>query len=78
MATPRHLPLSLSILLFDVDFNLPLSFPFCFFQFGFHEREVFSAHRELVIGVNEADSITGTSGVIAWELGDQGRKGGGR
>jgi hypothetical protein len=39
------------------------------FQFNFHEREVFAAHREIVVAVNEADSITGSSGVIAWELG---------
>jgi len=39
------------------------------FQYGFHEREVFPAHREIVVAVNELDSITGSSGTIAWELG---------
>ena len=53
-----------------------LSFPVTFtqyggFQFGYHEREVFAAHREVVIAINEDDSITGSSGVIAWELGDK-------
>lgn len=38
------------------------------FQYGFHEREVFPAHREIVVAVNELDSITGSSGTIAWEL----------
>ena len=41
------------------------------FQFGFHEREVFAAHREIVVAVNDLDSITGSSGVVAWELGDK-------
>lgn len=41
------------------------------FQGNFHEREVFPAHREIVIPVHEKDSITGTSGTIAWELGDK-------
>jgi len=41
-----------------------LSFPVTYansgdFQFGFHEREVFAAHREIVIAANELDSITG-------------------
>lgn len=53
-----------------------LSFPVVYthyggFQFNFHEREVFAAHREIVVAVNEADSITGSSGVIAWELGQK-------
>ena len=39
------------------------------FQYGFHEREIFPAHREIVVAVNELDSITGSSGTIAWELG---------
>ena len=38
------------------------------FQYGFHEREIFPAHREIVVAVNELDSITGSSGTIAWEL----------
>ena len=51
-----------------------LSFPVVYtqygdFQYGFHEREVFPAHREIVVSVNELDSITGSSGTIAWELG---------
>ncbi len=51
-----------------------LSFPVTYsyyggFQRGLHEREVFSAHREAVVAVNELDSVTGTSGVVAWELG---------
>lgn len=41
------------------------------FQFGYHEREVFAAHREIIVSVNDLDSITGSSGVIAWELGDK-------
>eukprot|EP00094_Tigriopus_californicus_P012301 TCALIF_11890-PA protein Name:"Similar to Conoporin-Cn1 (Conus consors)" AED:0.18 eAED:0.19 QI:0/0/0/0.66/1/1/3/0/211 len=53
-----------------------LSFPVVYthygdFQFGFHEREVFAAHREIVVTVNDLDSITGSSGVIAWELGEK-------
>ena len=41
-----------------------LSFPVVYtnygdFQFGHHEREVFAAHRELVVATNEMDSITG-------------------
>merc|ERR550519_2558808 len=41
-------------------------------QRGFHEREVFPAHRELVIPVNVADSsLTGSSGTMAWELEDK-------
>ena len=48
--------------------NTSLLFSFCS---GFHEREVYSAHKEIVIAVNDKDSMTGTSGVIAWELGDQ-------
>jgi hypothetical protein len=36
---------------------------------GFHEREVFPSHREVVIAVNQPEhSFTGTSGIIAWEL----------
>ena len=36
---------------------------------GFHEREIFPAHQELVIPVNNPDSsLTGSSGTIAWEL----------
>lgn len=31
--------------------------------------KVFAAHREIVVAVHELDSITGTSGVIAWQLG---------
>ena len=27
------------------------------FQFGFHEREVFAAHREIVVAVNEVGRI---------------------
>ena len=51
-----------------------LSFPVVYtqygdFQYGFHEREIFPAHREIVVSVNELDSITGSSGTIAWELG---------
>ena len=51
-----------------------LSFPVVYtqfgdFQYGFHEREIFPSHREIVVGVNELDSITGSSGTIAWELG---------
>lgn len=51
-----------------------LSFPVVYtlygdFQYGYHEREVFPSHREIVVAVNEKDSITGTSGTIAWELG---------
>ena len=51
-----------------------LSFPVVYsqygdFQYGFHEREVFPAHREIVVSVNDLDSITGSSGTIAWELG---------
>ena len=51
-----------------------LSFPVVYtqygdFQYGFHEREVFPAHKEIVVAVNELDSITGSSGTIAWELG---------
>jgi len=43
------------------------------FQKGFHEREVFPSHREIVITGNHADhSFTGTSGIIGWELEDQG------
>jgi len=39
------------------------------FQKGFHEREVFPSHREIVITGNEAEhSFTGTSGIIGWEL----------
>jgi len=42
------------------------------FQKGFHEREVFPSHREIVITGNHADhSFTGTSGIIGWELEDQ-------
>ena len=53
-----------------------LSFPVVYtayggFQFGYHEREVFAAHREIVVAVNERDSITGASGVAAWELGQK-------
>lgn len=41
-------------------------------QRGFHEREVFPAHQELVIPVNVPDSsLTGSSGTIAWELQDK-------
>ena len=32
------------------------------FQYGFHEREIFPAHREIVVAVNDLDSITGSSG----------------
>ena len=51
-----------------------LSFPVVYtqygdFEYGFHEREIFPAHREIVVSVNELDSITGSSGTIAWELG---------
>ena len=51
-----------------------LSFPVVYtqygdFQYGFHEREIFPSHREIVVSVNELDSITGSSGTIAWELG---------
>jgi len=51
-----------------------LSFPVVYtqygdFQYGFHEREIFPSHREIVVSVNDLDSITGTSGTIAWELG---------
>ncbi|QQP51955.1 Echotoxin-2 [Caligus rogercresseyi] len=42
------------------------------FQFGYHEREIFPSHREVVVAVNERDALSGTSGTIAWELGDQG------
>ncbi len=53
-----------------------LSFPVTYtqygdFQFGYHEREIFAAHREVIVAVNKLDSITGSSGVIAWELGEQ-------
>ncbi|XP_023328862.1 tereporin-Ca1 [Eurytemora carolleeae] len=42
------------------------------FQKGFHDREVFPSHREIIITGNKRDvSFTGTSGVIAWELEDQ-------
>jgi hypothetical protein len=51
-----------------------LSFPVTYtlygdFQYGYHEREIFPSHREVVVAVNDKDSITGTSGTIAWELG---------
>jgi len=51
-----------------------LSFPVVYtqygdFQYGFHEREIFPSHREIVVATNELDSITGSSGTIAWELG---------
>ena len=36
---------------------------------GYHEREVFPSHSEVVVMVNEEESrFTGTSGTIAWEL----------
>ena len=39
------------------------------FDSGFHEREVFPSHREVVMTVNDKESsFTGTSGTIAWEL----------
>ena len=52
---------------------LVLSFPVVYtqygdFQFNFHEREIFPSHREIVVATNELDSITGSSGTIAWEL----------
>ena len=51
-----------------------LSFPVVYtqygdFQYGFHEREIFPSHREIVVATNELDSITGSSGTLAWELG---------
>lgn len=50
-----------------------LSFPVVYtqygdFQYGFHEREVFPAHREIVVSVNELDSITGSSGTMRGNL----------
>ncbi|XP_040575684.1 conoporin-Cn1 [Lepeophtheirus salmonis] len=42
------------------------------FQFGYHEREIFPSHREIIVAVNERDSLSGTSGTIAWKLGDNG------
>ena len=36
---------------------------------GYHEREVFPSHSEVVVMVNDEESrFTGTSGTIAWEL----------
>ena len=36
---------------------------------GYHEREVFPSHSEMVVMVNDRESrFTGTSGTIAWEL----------
>ena len=36
---------------------------------GYHEREVFPSHSEMVVMVNDNESsFTGTSGTIAWEL----------
>ena len=39
------------------------------FNLGYHEREVFPSHSEVVVMVNDEESkFTGTSGTIAWEL----------
>jgi hypothetical protein len=55
-----------------------LSYPVYYFKHGtfhprFHDRDVFPAHREVVVVVNQQDaSFTGTSGTLAWELEEQG------
>lgn len=51
-----------------------LGYPVYYFKYGhfkpgYHEREVFPSHSEMVVMVNDNESsFTGTSGTIAWEL----------
>lgn len=51
-----------------------LGYPVYYFKYGhfkngYHEREVFPSHSEVVVMVNDEESkFTGTSGTIAWEL----------
>ena len=40
-------------------------------QYGFQEREIVPSNREIMVAVDELDSKTGTSGILAWRLEDK-------
>ena len=53
----------------EPSFSLLIKDILILFDPGYHEREVFPSHSEVVVMVNDEESkFTGTSGTIAWEL----------